>query len=88
LIAAERGFCKCGAAEESLRGSVKAYAPAGNRDRVGEASQAPPLRFTNSSPKVIRLMVLLYVCFSLRLRNVEDLLFERRIDTCHETVRL
>jgi len=24
----------------------------------------------------------------LRLRNVEDLLFERGIDVCHETVRL
>jgi putative transposase len=37
---------------------------------------------------VIRLVVMLYVRFSLSLRNVEDLLFERGIDVCHETVRL
>jgi len=36
---------------------------------------------------VIRLVVLLYVRFPLSLRNVEDLLFERGIDICHETVR-
>ncbi len=33
-------------------------------------------------------MVMLYVRFPLSLRNVEDLLFERGIDLCHETVRL
>jgi len=32
--------------------------------------------------------VTLYVRFPLSLRNVEDLLFERGIDLCHETVRL
>jgi len=37
---------------------------------------------------VIRLVVLLYVRFPLSLRNVEDLLFERGIDVCHETVRV
>lgn len=31
--------------------------------------------------------VLMYVRFPLSLRNVEDLLFERGIDICHETVR-
>jgi putative transposase len=36
---------------------------------------------------VIRLVVLMYVRFPLSLRNVEDLLFERGIDLCHETVR-
>ena len=36
---------------------------------------------------MIRLVVLLYVRFPLSLRNVEDLLFERGIDLCHETVR-
>jgi transposase-like protein len=30
---------------------------------------------------------MLYVRFPLSLRNVEDLLFERGIDICHETVR-
>jgi putative transposase len=37
---------------------------------------------------VIRLVVKMYVRFPLSLRNVEDLLFERGIDVCHETVRL
>jgi len=37
---------------------------------------------------VIRLVVLMNVRFPLSLRNVEDLLFERGIDLCHETVRL
>ena len=31
---------------------------------------------------------MMYVRFPLSLRNVEDLLFERGIDLCHETVRL
>ncbi len=30
----------------------------------------------------------MHVGFPLSPRNVEDLLFERGIDTCHETVRL
>ncbi len=33
-------------------------------------------------------MVMMYARFPLPLRNVEDLLFERGIDICHETVRL
>lgn len=48
---------------------------------------ASPFRYFNSSPEVIRLVVLMYVRFPLSLRNVEDLLFERGIDICHETVR-
>lgn len=31
---------------------------------------------------------MMYARFPLLLRNVEDLLFERGIDVCHETVRL
>ena len=31
---------------------------------------------------------MMYVKYPLSLRNVEDLLFERGIDICHETVRL
>jgi putative transposase len=42
----------------------------------------------NSSPDVIQLVVMMYVRFPLSLRNVEDLLFERGIDVCHETVRI
>ena len=49
---------------------------------------ANPFRYFHSSPEVIRLVVMLYVRFPLSLRNVEDLLFERGIDICHETVRL
>ena len=49
---------------------------------------ASPFRYFNSSAEVIRLVVMMYVRFPLSLRNVEDLLFERGIDICHETVRL
>jgi putative transposase len=48
---------------------------------------ANPFRYFNSSPEVIRLVVMMYVRFPLSLRNVEDLLFERGIDISHETVR-
>lgn len=47
-----------------------------------------PVPLLNSSPEVIRVAVMMYVRFPLSLRNVEDLLFERGIDLCHETVRL
>ena len=47
-----------------------------------------PFRYFNSSPEIIRLAVMLYVQFPLGLRNVEDLLLERGMDICHETVRL
>src|ERR1700761_4406714 len=46
-----------------------------------------PFRYFHSSPEVIRLVVMMYVKYPLSLRNVEDLLFERGIDVCHETVR-
>ena len=46
-----------------------------------------PFRYFNSSPEIIRLVVLMYVKYPLSLRNVEDLLAERGIDICHETVR-
>jgi putative transposase len=48
---------------------------------------ASPFRYFNSSPEVIRLVVMMYVRFPLSLRHVEDLLFERGIDISHETVR-
>ena len=48
---------------------------------------ASPFRYLHSSPEVIRLVVMMYVRFPLSLRNVEDLLFKRGIDICHETVR-
>ena len=46
-----------------------------------------PFRYFNSSPEIIRLVVMMYVKYPLSLRNVEDLLAERGIDICHETVR-
>ena len=46
-----------------------------------------PFRYFNSSPEVIRLAVMMYICYPLSLRQVEDILFERGIDICHETVR-
>jgi putative transposase len=48
---------------------------------------ANPLRYFNSSPEVIRLVVMMYVKFPLSLRNVEDLLAERGIDVSYETIR-
>src|SRR5580658_3546428 len=44
-------------------------------------------RSFNSSPEVIRLVVMMYVRYPLSLRNVEDLFAERGIDISHETVR-
>ena len=46
-----------------------------------------PFRYFNSSAEVIRLTVMMYIRYPLSLRQVEDLLFERGIDICHETVR-
>ncbi len=46
-----------------------------------------PLRYFNSSPEVIRLAVMPYIRNPLSLRQVADILFERGIDICHETVR-
>jgi putative transposase len=46
-----------------------------------------PFRCFNNSPEVIRLAVMMYIRYPLSLRQVEDLLFERGIDICHETVR-
>jgi len=56
--------------------------------RKSRALPPSPFRRFNSSPEVIRLVVLMYVRFPLSSRNVEDLLFERGIDICHETVRM
>ena len=44
-------------------------------------------RYFNSSPEVIRLAVMLYIRYPLSLRQVEDILFERGIEICYETVR-
>ena len=44
-------------------------------------------RYFNSSPEVIRLVVMMYVRYPLSLRNVEELLAEREIDISHEAIR-
>ena len=46
-----------------------------------------PFRYFNSSPEVIRLVVMMYGRYPLSLRNVVDLLAERGIDISYETVR-
>ncbi len=56
--------------------------------RKSRAKPYDSFRCFNSSPEVIRLVVLMYVRFPLSLRNVEGLLFERGIDLSHETIRL
>jgi putative transposase len=61
---------------------------AGGRLGPTMAQAKNPFRYFDSSPEVIRLVVMMYVRYPLSLRNVEDLLFERGIDICHETVRL
>ena len=47
-----------------------------------------PFRYFNNSPEVICLTVMLYFRYPLSFRQVEDVLFERGIEICHETVRL
>ena len=46
-----------------------------------------PFKWFKTSPEIFRLAVMLYVRFSLSLRNVEDLLHERGVEISHETVR-
>ena len=47
-----------------------------------------PFRYVKTSPEIIQLAVMMYVRFPLSLRNVEDLLHERGVDVCHESIRL
>jgi len=46
-----------------------------------------PFRYFNGAPEIFRLTVMMHIHCSLSLRQVVDLLFERGIDICHETVR-
>ena len=55
--------------------------------RKSRAKPPSPFRRFNSSPEVIRIAVMMYIRFPLSLHSVEDLLAERGIDICHETVR-
>src|ERR1700712_3947407 len=56
--------------------------------RKSRAKPSSPFRYFHSAPELIREVVMLYIRYPLSLRNVEDLLFERGYDLCHETVRL
>ena len=40
-----------------------------------------------TSPVIIKLAVMHYVRYPFSLRQVEDILYERGIDVCHETIR-
>ena len=46
-----------------------------------------PFKHFKTSPKIIRLAVMYYVRYPLSFRHVEDILSERGVDICHETVR-
>ncbi len=51
------------------------------------ANSTNPFGYFDSSLEVIRLVVMIYVRHPRSLKNVEDLLFERGIEICHEMVR-
>jgi putative transposase len=50
-------------------------------------SRVNPFKYYKTSPEIIKLAVMYYVRFPLSLRQVEDILHERGIDICHETIR-
>ncbi len=50
-------------------------------------TQRSPFRYFRTSPEIIRLAIMMYVCSPLSLRNVADLLLERGTEVSHETVR-
>lgn len=50
-------------------------------------TQRSPFRYFKTSPEIIRSAVMLYIRFPLSLRNAEDLLHERGIETDQRTVR-
>jgi len=50
-------------------------------------SKQDPFKYFKTSPEIIKLAVMYYVRYPLSLRQVEDILHERGIDICHETIR-
>ena len=50
-------------------------------------SKENPFKYFKTSPEIIKLTVMYYVRYPLSLRQVEDILHERGIDVCHETIR-
>ena len=51
-------------------------------------SKRDPFKYYKTSPEIIKLAVMYYIRYPLSLRQVEDILHERGIDICHETIRL
>ena len=72
---------------KSLRGAFSAEQSL-NLAWLGQGMPKSPFRYFKTSPEIIQLAVMMYVRFPLSLRNVEDLLHERGIDVCHESIRL
>jgi hypothetical protein len=79
----------CGGAKTERRAILRAVSEQffGPPLNVTAPGHVQPIPILNSSPEVIRLVVMMYVRYPLLLRNVEDLLAERGIDISHETVR-
>ena len=50
-------------------------------------SKKNPFKYFKTSPEIIHSAVMYYVRYPLSYRQVEDILHERGIDICHETVR-
>lgn len=50
-------------------------------------SKINPFKYYKTSPEIIKLAVMYYIRYPLSLRQVEDILHERSIDICHETIR-
>lgn len=50
-------------------------------------SHQNPFKYYKTSPEIIKLAVMYYIRYPLSLRQVEDILHERGIDVCHETIR-
>lgn len=52
----------------------------------GFMSEVNPFKYYKSSPSIIKLTIMYYVCYPLSLRQVEDTLHEHGINICYETV--
>ncbi len=50
-------------------------------------SKENPFKYYKTNPEIIKLAVMYYIRYPLSLRQVEDIMHERGIDVCHETIR-
>jgi len=46
-----------------------------------------PFKYFKTLPEIIRLAVMYHICYQLSFCQVKDILHERGVDICHETVR-